>query len=181
MSSDSIARDVRRLLDIREIEDVLKRYVRGYDRGSAELMLSCYHPGALDMHGTVDGPATEFVPNSLARAAQNGVGVHPIMNVTIEFEGDDTAWSEAYFVSWNKFLDPDGDKDVLLAGRYLDRFERRDGDWKIAHRQVAYDFMREDPANEPWHRPPFANKILKGVRGPQDYVFTRRKSEDVIA
>jgi hypothetical protein len=32
--------------------------------------------------------------------------------------------------------------DWFLKGRYLDRFEKREGSWKIAHRMGVSDFAR---------------------------------------
>lgn len=166
---------LQQIVDIREIEDVLKRYIRGYDRGDEALMLGCYHDGAVDMHGTFDGLAVDFVKDTLRRAAINGVGIHPISNITIEFERDGLAWSEAYFISFNRFVDDKKQVDLMVAGRYLDRFERRRGVWKIAHRQVVYDFMQEGLATDRWERPPFAGKVKRGIRSSEDYVFARRR------
>ena len=53
--------DVDDLVARAEIVDVLSRYVRGVDRCDPELMSSCYHPDAIDDHGTFVGPAKEFV------------------------------------------------------------------------------------------------------------------------
>ena len=33
----------------------------------------------------------------------------------------------------------------LFAGRYVDRFERRDGEWRIARRTVVHDWSRQLP------------------------------------
>lgn len=33
-------------------------------------------------------------------------------------------------------------EDRFIKGRYLDRFEKRDGVWKIAHRRGLHDFER---------------------------------------
>jgi hypothetical protein len=40
--------------------------------------------------------------------------------------------------------------DELQVGRYLDRFERREGEWRIALRQVAYDWKRQLPGSDGW-------------------------------
>lgn len=40
------------------------------------------------------------------------------------------------------------DEDVFVGGRYIDKFERRDGEWKIAKRQGVHDWFRFEPANE---------------------------------
>ena len=36
-------------------------------------------------------------------------------------------------------------KDDVFGIRYVDRFEKRDGEWKIAHRVVATEWRRVDP------------------------------------
>ena len=52
--------------------------------------------------------------------------------------GDPLAGSEAY----------ETDMDFFVAGRYLDKFERLDGKWKIAHRTGMTDWIRlEAPAS----------------------------------
>ena len=37
-----------------------------------------------------------------------------------------------------------GPVDFLIRCRYVDKFERRDGQWKIAHRRVVYEPGRID-------------------------------------
>ena len=46
-------------------------------------------------------------------------------------------------------------KDDVFGIRYVDRFERRAGEWKIAHRVVASEWRRVDPVP--------AGKIRGGV------------------
>ena len=38
-------------------------------------------------------------------------------------------------------------RDILIGGRYLDRYERRQGNWKIARRSLALDWCRVVPVN----------------------------------
>ena len=40
--------------------------------------------------------------------------------------------------------------DTYTGGRLHDRFERRNGEWKIAHRRTVFDWNRDTPANEGW-------------------------------
>ena len=37
------------------------------------------------------------------------------------------------------------DHDSVAGLRYVDRFERRDGEWRIAKRQIVIDWQRDDP------------------------------------
>jgi hypothetical protein len=65
--------------------------------------------------------------------------MHHLTNQTIALDGPDRAGVESYFIAWQGFA-RDGQMGVVQAiGRYLDRFERRDGDWRIAHRVVVVE------------------------------------------
>ena len=44
-------------------------------------------------------------------------------------------------------LDPDHEMFVM-AGRYLDRLERRDGEWRILRRQVVTDWNASHPSSQ---------------------------------
>ena len=59
----------------------------------------------------------------------------------IEFDSPDVARVSSYVHAYHPVKDDEGkDRLLIFAGRYLDRFERRDGDWKIAARKVMSDF-----------------------------------------
>ena len=51
---------LQHLLDRQEIYDCLVRYCRGVDRLDSELILSAYHPDAIDDHGMFVGSPQEF-------------------------------------------------------------------------------------------------------------------------
>ena len=45
--------------------------------------------------------------------------------------------------------------DLFVSGRYIDRYERRGGVWKIAHRSELVDWVRSEPAiDDPWSGAP---------------------------
>jgi hypothetical protein len=122
---------VRELSDHQDILDCLHRYCRGVDRFDRELLLSVYHPDALDDHGAFVGSRDEFVDWALAYHAEHQISHHHmIFNPTIELQGD-VAHSEVY---WLFFGENKTKPNTLAIGRYVDRFERRDGRWAIASR-----------------------------------------------
>jgi hypothetical protein len=45
----------------KQIHDALMRYCRGIDQMDRDLILSAYHPGARDNHGTFDEPVKAFI------------------------------------------------------------------------------------------------------------------------
>jgi ketosteroid isomerase-like protein len=117
--------------DRQEIWQCLLRYTRGVDRHDRALMLSAYHPDAFDDHGVAEGIAGEFVDWALRWHAEYQTRhQHVITNHTVEIEGD-TAHAETYYMFWGE--NREGPATVAF-GRYVDRFEKRDGRWAIAHR-----------------------------------------------
>jgi uncharacterized protein (TIGR02246 family) len=64
---------------------------------------------------------------------------HVISNVTIELTGDGTATARSYFTVLQ--ARPDFPLQPIIAGRYHDRFERVDGRWRFADRQIIPDLI----------------------------------------
>ncbi|MFI2674015.1 nuclear transport factor 2 family protein [Streptomyces albidoflavus] len=131
----------------REIRAVLQRYCRGLDRLDEELARSAYHNDAHDDRGVIRGNAHDFVKQIIPvlRDTYSGT-LHTLHGSTIELDGD-TAGVETYCTA-HHIRDADGTRRVeQFAGRYVDRFERRDGVWKIARRLVLseYSLVHEVP------------------------------------
>jgi hypothetical protein len=130
-----------------QITQVLYRYCRGWDRRDEALINSCYWPGAAHRHGVYDGSAADFTGFGLSRTA-HVLGVrHTISNVMIELDGD-RALSECHFAAIHRRPNKDGtgEEEYFLEGRYIDRFERRGGEWRIVARRGLNEFERVQPA-----------------------------------
>jgi hypothetical protein len=129
---------VQRLLDRRAILDCVRRYARGVDRVDEELVRSAYHPDAVDDHRTGRSDFVAGVDDFIARARElqqeSHMTQHYLTTHNVELDGD-VAHSETYFFAAR--LTPDRVTLYLSGGRYLDRLERRDGDWRIAARVVV--------------------------------------------
>ena len=63
----SFAGEIQHLIDRQAILDCLTRYGRGVDRFDRELVLSAYHPDAIDDHGAFVGTREEFIRSSARR------------------------------------------------------------------------------------------------------------------
>jgi hypothetical protein len=143
-----------RLLDERQIERVLRDYARGVDRLDMPLLRSAYHDEAIDDHGDYRGPVDGFVAWLSERHTQTEHSMHFLGNCHIEFFTDDVALVETYFASRRLANRPVADRTATVAaaalfdeklGRYVDRFERRGGLWKIAHRVVVFEVKFTTP------------------------------------
>lgn len=152
-----------------EIRDVLIRYTRGIDRMDSDLVTSCYWPGAYDDHGAFQGTAEEFVKWVREVLSYFDATMHFIGNQLVEVDGD-TAHAESYCVAYHRRRARDGEEghDLVTALRYVDRMQRRDGEWRIADRKCVFDWTRHDPITAEWDLPPEA---LRGVRDRTDPVY----------
>ncbi|OHV30886.1 MULTISPECIES: nuclear transport factor 2 family protein [Pseudofrankia] len=139
---------IQQLLDKQAIREAILRYCRGVDRCDPDLISSAYHPDAIDIHGRqrFTGETVGQGIVDLVRSAK--VAMNHITNQLITFHGDGTAGCETYFTVWQSAETEGGDRLVVALGRYVDRFERRAGGWKIAHRLVIVELTRVIPPGD---------------------------------
>ena len=138
-SESQRAAAIDRLLDRAELEELAALYARAVDRGDRELLLSLYHADAVDHHGNdFHGSPPQFADYVQGATAIFEVTAHYIVNSSYEIEGD-KADGELYFVAYHRMRPPEPN-EIVVAGRYLDRYERRGGAWKIAHRSIVWDW-----------------------------------------
>lgn len=160
------------LLDKMACTELVHRLARGIDRCDAEQVGAVFHPDATDDHGMFKGSAADFVPWVMPVLAGMRRTQHVIGNVLIEVQGD-TARGEAYFIAHHCLPGADGGEDTFMiaAGRYLDRFERRDGEWRIAHRHAVYDWSSTAPSSDMWDRTAMTTHAF-GARAPDDLSYS---------
>ena len=144
---DIDAAEIRRLLDKEAIREASLRYTRGIDRHDDDIMAQAYHPDATDDHGGYIGDPAGFIAHSKkAHSGDWNVHHHYIGNQTIDLDGD-TAHVETYFLA--ALRRKTGPVDIV-GGRYVDRFERREGRWAIADRVCLVEWNGElKPAQTP--------------------------------
>ena len=132
---------VREQKDRREILDCIMTYCRGIDRLDADLLRSVFHPGALDDHSIFVGPAEAFVDWVIDfHTTHQQRTMHLITTHRCELDGD-TAHAETYYLY--RALNREAPFHNNSIGRYIDRFEKRDGRWKIAARLCTVDIYDE--------------------------------------
>lgn len=118
------------------IRRAIYRYCRGVDRGDAAMIASAYHPDAEENHGAFHGTGHEFAAYLVPLMdSAPGTSGHHVTNILIARAGD-AAQVESYFIAFHA-LD-DGTR-AFVTGRYLDRFTCREGEWRIARREVVID------------------------------------------
>ena len=142
---------LQQLLDRDAIRDVLNRYCRSIDRADAAALASAYHPDAQETHGNHTGDAAAFRSRAVRNTQERFLRMHHSLGtINIDLAGD-VAYSEAYFAAGCVLRPAQDHKPMItvLHGRYLDRFERRDGAWKIAKRTVVKDYRDVRAVDDP--------------------------------
>lgn len=174
MTDFNLEAEVRDLVARRDINAAIQRYMRGQDRLLPELQKTAFHDDAYVDCGLYAGPALGFVDFAQGFLAQMRGSQHLIGQVTIEVEGD-VANGEVYFFAWHRLVEDDGEKDLFVCGRYIDKYEQRDGEWRISDRRELVDWARTDPAADGFLKEN-AGKILLAAYGKDDLSFGRVRS-----
>lgn len=159
------------LLDREAIRDCLARYCRGADRCDAELMRSAFWPEATDSHGMPGREpvnAHHFIERVMPKLQRMDQTAHFIGNQLIRAAGGEAA-VETYYQAYHRVRDEHGAaRDIVTAGRYLDRMEKRGNEWRVRERVVVVDWFREYDDSADWQRGTFGGPCAMGARGAAD-------------
>ena len=128
---------LEQLLDRQDILDCLVRFSRGMDRFDRKLFLSAFHSDAVISAGAFVGGPVELYDWAVGMHEQGQSATHHnLLNHSCDIDGD-TAHTETYYLFVGRNRD---ETNWVAGGRYIDRLERRDGDWRIALRTNAIEW-----------------------------------------
>jgi hypothetical protein len=160
------------MVDREAIRDCLYRYSRGVDRCDEEMLRSVYWEDAIDDHCLFIGRREELIAWVLPLLRGMEASQHTIGNILIRLHGDQ-ADVESYYHGYHRVSTGTRSVDSIQAGRYVDRFEKRDDEWRIARRKVVVDWFREYDDAGDWAIGPAGHSQIKpGRRYPADYSYT---------
>lgn len=142
---------LQEMLDHHEITRVLAEYCHGCDRGDVEHMGSVYWPDSWDDHGHLKTDGPDFARRMSAQIARDTQTLtHLLGQSLIKVDGDE-AGAETYFIAVARAAREDGTQLCnQLGGRFVDKLERREGQWKIKHRIVVRDWGVTIPMESDW-------------------------------
>lgn len=151
-----------------QIADLTTACCRGIDRADEVLLKSLFHEDSVVVSGVFNGNGPDYAEHicRILRSVFDQT-FHSIANQSIEVTGD-SAIAETYVIAVSTMTDLEqGKSEMLTGGRYLDRFERRDGVWKIAERTFVSDWSRVDRSSA-MPGGPYAAPDLRGTMEPDD-------------
>jgi hypothetical protein len=180
---------IETLLAKQEIVEVTMRYARAIDRMDEDMLRSVFHPDSQHNHfyagpsSDPQRPATDDDPGDFVRFAFVVLSGyththHQLGNHLVELDSATTARCECYFTAYHRMRaagDPlatdeafETEMDFFVGGRYVDRFEQRDGAWKIVHRTGMTDWLRIEPPSS------------RGTAGIDPATLSKRCPDDIL-
>lgn len=138
------------LEDREAIRGIIAAYAHAIDRRRWDMMAKLFHEDAEFAFGTVAGDWRGFVEQARSIIDPCVATQHQLGQTLITFEDAATAHCETYMTAMHivppgypatsVFPDKGVNYSAVIAGRYVDRFEKRDGGWRLAKRTGLYDW-----------------------------------------
>jgi hypothetical protein len=139
---DAITQELTAFLDREKIRDCLARLARGEDRRDPELISACCWPDSTSDYGVFRGTFKEYLAWVVPGSPAIAVTQHALGQSVIDLESD-AALAETQVTSYHRINMGTEERDIVIGGRYLDRLEKRSGDWRIAKRTMLYDWFQD--------------------------------------
>ncbi|KPH66772.1 nuclear transport factor 2 family protein [Novosphingobium aerophilum] len=157
------------LKDRQDILDCIQRESRARDRQDVDQITGCWWEDGVDEHG----PSVTFAPDYPEKANKGhytnfNMTSHNITNHICELEGD-VAHCESYVIGGLYWLD--GKSTTIAIGRYLDRLEKRNGEWRIVVRRCTIEATAD--CDGTWIHSKNVQGFLKGLWSTDDPSYER--------
>jgi ketosteroid isomerase-like protein len=159
---------LQEMLDEFQLRKLVHGYCRAVDRGDLAKLRKLYHHDAVDAHGAFStGSADSFLDELAAARPYIRSMQRNITTVNFAISGD-RAEGEIYTVATHTFIAGDRDVDVVVGGRYLDKYEKRDDTWKFIERTIVTDWAHVNDPSLVDLSHPITRDTLKGSPDADD-------------
>lgn len=163
--------DMTEIADRLAIAETLALYCRGIDRCDPQQLAAAFTPDAAIDYGDGARPVAEVIPGLMAGLGAMRVTQHNITNMVMRIHGE-RAKAETNCVALHIIPSPEGEIELVVGGRYLDRLEKREGRWLIAERLYVMDWNRSGPATMALEGGLLGGLRRRGGRGANDPAST---------
>lgn len=163
--------------DRQAISDCIFLYSRGIDRGDAALLSEVFWEDAKIIGEFYSGGVAPFIAFSVENGLKNWDRMmHIITNSIIRID-DARAVAESYFYGYHVGHAGASSGDLIISGRYLDGFERRNDEWRMIEKTILFEWYREYPDNGGDKPGPMGTRVtMKGEPAPNDRSYAMFRS-----
>ena len=117
---------LQEMIDEFQLRKLVHAYCRAVDRGDFAQLQTLYHHDAVDAHGEFSaGSAKDFLDQLAAARPYIRSMQHNITTVNFAISGN-AAEGEIYTIAIHTLAGRSRDLDLVVGGRYLDKYEKRD-------------------------------------------------------
>ena len=148
---EATTKKLEALLEREQIRDCIARLARGEDRRDAELITASYWRDSTTDYGVFVGTFDQYLAWVVPGSPAIPVTQHQLGQSFIELAGD-VARVETHVTSYHRVNTGTEERDTVIGGRYLDRFEKRGGEWRIAQRTMLYDWYQDFGLSIDWSK-----------------------------
>ncbi len=162
------------------IREAIARLARGEDRRDAALISASYWPDSVTDYGVFQGDFAAYLA-WVVPGADAITNTQHVLGQTFTVLHGTSAKAETQVISYHRIdygagTGTSDEHDTVIGGRYLDLFECRDGEWRIASRKMLYDWYQDWGAAIDWSQGvmgmPFSDPRFSGrARGDWSEVF----------
>ena len=146
---DDLTEELKSLLDREKIRECIALLARGEDRRDADLIGASFWPDSTVDFGIFQGSFDEYLAWVVPGSPAIPVTQHVLGQSVIQLQGAETL-VETHVTAYHRINMGEEERDVVLGGRYLDRLEKRGGDWRIAKRTMLYDWSQDFGVSVDW-------------------------------
>jgi len=171
LGNDRTIIDERRLqavIDHFDIREVIESYVHACDRGDRDATADVYHADSWDHHGPMQCDGHEFATRNTEAVMANWSSCNHLLGQSrVKVTGDVAGVETLFFASLTREEDGTTMLDQMV-GRYIDRFERRDGVWRIKDRRTISEWSSSGPIGTDYLA---GHLFLRGERSGADLSY----------
>jgi uncharacterized protein (TIGR02246 family) len=140
-----VTAEVQDLLDRDALRRLVEAYATAVDHRDLEAAAACFTPdGRLTVGEEAPLAGRGAIAGALARLGRYEVTAHLLGHSNHSVDGD-RARGESWCRAHHVYDDGVTRRDWVMAIRYLDRYVRAEGGWRIEERRLVVDWLEDRP------------------------------------